>query len=79
MARKKKVTFEEGLNRLEEVVGILEDGEISLEEALKYYKEGMELSMHCSKELDQAEKQVMELQKDADGNFIQKPFTSEGE
>ncbi|NLM12243.1 MAG: exodeoxyribonuclease VII small subunit [Epulopiscium sp.] len=77
MPRKKRLTFEESLERLEELVDILENGDISLEESLSYYKEGIELSSFCSKELEEAEKQVMMLQKDAEGKFIEKPFLLE--
>ncbi|NLK97516.1 exodeoxyribonuclease VII small subunit [Defluviitalea saccharophila] len=74
MPRKKRLTFEESLERLEELVDILENGDISLEESLNYYKEGIELSSFCSKELEEAEKQVIMLQKNAEGKFIEKPF-----
>lgn len=74
MPRKKRLTFEESLERLEELVDILENGDISLEESLNYYKEGIELSSFCSKELEEAEKQVIMLKKNAEGKFIEKPF-----
>lgn len=74
MPRKKRLTFEESLERLEELVDILENGDISLEESLNYYKEGIELSSFCSKELEEAEKQVIMLQKNAEGKFVEKPF-----
>ncbi|NLK20929.1 MAG: exodeoxyribonuclease VII small subunit [Epulopiscium sp.] len=74
MAKKKSFTFEESLNRLEEIVELLEQGDISLEESLDYYKEGIELSVFCSKQLEEAEKQVIILQKNAEGKFIEKPF-----
>lgn len=74
MPRKKRLTFEESLERLEELVNILENGDISLEESLNYYKEGIELSSFCSKELEEAEKQVIMLQKNAEGKFVEKPF-----
>ncbi|HHW66745.1 MAG: exodeoxyribonuclease small subunit [Epulopiscium sp.] len=77
MPRKKRLTFEESLERLEELVDILENGDISLEESLNYYKEGIELASLCSKELEEAEKQVMMLQKNAEGKFIEKPYQIE--
>jgi len=79
MARKKQQSFEEGLNRIEEIVEMLEAGEISLEDSIALYKEGMELSKYCEVKLSEAEKQVMVLQKDIDGNFAEVPFEVDGE
>ena len=66
---KKKVSFEEALNRLEEIVGRLEDGEISLEESMKTFEEGKELVKLCLQKLDEAEKKIVKLQKNKDGEF----------
>ena len=74
MPRKKRLTFEESLNRLEELVELLENGDISLEDSLNYYKEGIELSSFCSKQLEEAENQIIMLQKNAEGKFVEKPF-----
>lgn len=74
MPKKKRLSFEESLSRLEELVELLESGDISLEDSLNYYKEGIELSSFCSKELEEAEKQVIMLQKSTGGKFTEKPF-----
>lgn len=74
MARKKQQSLEQGLSRIEQIVEILESAEISLEESIALYKEGMELSVYCDQMLGEAEKQVMMLQKDIEGNFIKEPF-----
>lgn len=66
---KKKVSFEEALNRLEEIVGQLEGGEISLEESMKTFEEGKELVKLCLHKLDDAEKKIVKLQKNKDGEF----------
>jgi exodeoxyribonuclease VII small subunit len=47
-------SFEESLKRLETVVDQLEKGELSLEESLKLFEEGMNLTANCKKELDAA-------------------------
>lgn len=52
---KKTPAFEDCLKRLEEIARLLEDGELPLEDALKYYKEGIELSTLCEKKLEEAE------------------------
>ena len=72
LARKK--TFEEALTRLEEIADLMEKGETGLENSVKLYKEGVELSVYCSKILNKAEQQVMELKESADGVFSKKNF-----
>ena len=63
MIEKKEMEFEEGLKKLEGIVERLEKGELSLEEALKYYEEGVRLADVCSKRLNHAEKRVKVLLK----------------
>ena len=60
MARKstKGVDFERALDELEKLVERMEEGELSLEESLKLYERGMELSKACQKALDAAEKRI---------------------
>jgi len=55
---KKKLTFEEALIRLEEVLELIEKGEIDLEESVKLYKEGLELSFFCSEKLNKVEEEI---------------------
>jgi exodeoxyribonuclease VII small subunit len=50
--------FEDALGRLEELVQVLERGDLSLEESLKAFEEGVKLSKNCLKLLDDAEKRV---------------------
>ena len=60
MAEKK---FEEALTRLEEIVRKLECGDLSLDESLKAFEEGIRLSGFCSRKLDEAERKVEVLTK----------------
>jgi len=69
--------FEKSLERLEKIVGELEDGQLSLDEALKKYEEGIKLVQVCSKKLEGAQKKVEILTKTPNGKFQLKPF-SEG-
>ena len=74
MARKKQgVDFEAALEELEGLVERMEEGELSLEESLKTYERGMELSRACQKSLDAAEQRIQILsEKDGaaePGNF----------
>ena len=75
----KKKTFEEALSRLEEIVSEMEDPKTGLEDSVKLYKEGVELSLFCSEKLSAAEQQVMELRQNGDGKFTEKNFYSEEE
>ena len=50
--------FEIKMKRLEEIVSLLEKGEISLEESLQLYKEGMNCSSFCKNELEKAKHEV---------------------
>lgn len=65
----KDKSFEEAINRLERVVVELEEGELSLEEALKKFEEGIELSRFCTQKLTQAEEKVKKLIKTTKGEF----------
>jgi exodeoxyribonuclease VII small subunit len=76
MAEKK---FEAALARLEEIVGELEKGELSLEQSLKLFEEGIKLARICSARLEEAERKVEVLLKDKAGNLVKKPFDEESE
>lgn len=70
----KKKSFEEALNRLEEIAEQMENNETGLEASVKLYKEGVELSVYCSEILNKAEQQVTELRESAEGVFSKKNF-----
>jgi exodeoxyribonuclease VII small subunit len=58
---KEKVTFEQSLYNLESIVQKLEQGEVPLEEAIEYYKEGLKYSKLCHDKLKEAEKQIVQF------------------
>jgi exodeoxyribonuclease VII small subunit len=66
--------FEEAMERLENIVESLESGDLSLEESLKIFEEGMKLVNFCSKKLEEAEQKVSMLIKDQNGKYTQQPF-----
>jgi len=68
------VKFEKALERLEKIVEELERGNISLEDALKKYEEGVKLSRICSEKLTAAEKKIQVLTKTLDGSFKREDF-----
>lgn len=59
----KRNDFESQLNRLEEIVLKLEEGDFSLSELLEMYEEGMHLVVDCREFLDKAEQKVIEINK----------------
>ncbi len=75
----KKPDFERSLARLEEVVRRLESPQLSLDEAMKLFEEGVGLSRECQKQLEEAEGRVEILLKKADGKMAAEPFEAEGE
>jgi exodeoxyribonuclease VII small subunit len=75
----KKLDFERCLARLEEVVRKLESPQLSLDESMKLFEEGVELSRECQKQLEEAEGKVEILLKKADGTLAAEPFEPEGE
>lgn len=64
----KKQTFEMSLKELERIVGRLEEGELSLEDSLKLFEDGVKLSRECQERLNQAERRIEILLKDENGN-----------
>ena len=70
-------TFEESLKKLETIVDQLEKGDLTLEDSLKLFEEGVGLSAACKKELDEAEGKVQILIKQRDGSLIAEPFAKE--
>ncbi|MFZ0735586.1 MAG: exodeoxyribonuclease VII small subunit [Candidatus Acidiferrales bacterium] len=70
----KKGDFERSLGRLEEVVKRLESADLSLDEAMKLFEEGVTLSRECQKQLEEAEGRIEILLKKADGKIAAEPF-----
>ena len=73
----KEIAFENALERLETIVQNLENGDLSLEEALKVYEEGVRMADICSKRLTEAEKRVEVLMKTTGGKLKAVPFDEE--
>ncbi|KPJ97755.1 MAG: exodeoxyribonuclease VII small subunit [Desulfobacterales bacterium SG8_35] len=71
----KEKSFEEALAKLEQITKELEEGNLSLEESLKYFDEGVKLAEHCNNKLNAAQKKVEILLKKNEGL---KPAAFEG-
>lgn len=69
-----KERFEEALNKLEKIVSKLEQGDISLEDSLKLFEEGIRLSRFCNQKLEEAERRVEILVRDKEGVLKPEPF-----
>lgn len=61
MAEKKEQSFEENLEKLEEIVKLLENGDIPLDDAIKEFNKAMELAKVCDKKLKEAEKSLTRI------------------
>lgn len=77
MPRKKKTTdFEQSLQYLESIVTQMEQGELSLEDSLKAFEEGVSLTRECQNILAQAEQKV-QLLMESGGELKTEPFDPE--
>ena len=70
-------TFEENMQRLEQIVRSMERGDVALEESLKLFREGTELVQFCGKLLDEAELQVKMVMAGAGGTPVEEDFPNE--
>lgn len=61
----KTETFEIALSRLEQIVTLLEKGDLSLDDSLRLYEEGIARARHCQERLDEAESKIEVLTQDA--------------
>lgn len=71
------MTFEQSMQRLEQIVRIMERGEAPLEESLKLFQEGTELVRKCGKLLDEAELQIKIIMAGPDGRPVEEDFCDE--
>ena len=62
-----KISFEQSVSRIDEIVKVLERGDAPLDESLTLFEEGARLIKSCGKMLDEAEQKVVRLQKGEDG------------
>jgi exodeoxyribonuclease VII small subunit len=69
-----KQTFEQALERLDEISSRLESGEVSLEESIKIYEEGMKLIEFCNSKLNEALNKIQKLSKTSEGKFETEPL-----
>jgi exodeoxyribonuclease VII, small subunit len=68
-----EINFEEAMKKLEQITAELERGELSLDEAVKKFEEGIKLSKECNKILEDSEKRINILINN-DGNITEENF-----
>ena len=74
MKEEKELNFEEAIQQLEEIANCLEKGNLSLEESVSKFEEGMELSKRCNSFLESAEKRISILVQQEDGELTEENF-----
>lgn len=73
----KKPTFEENMNRLEQIVRAMERGDVPLEASLKLFQEGTKLVASCTKMLDNAQLQVKKITGTSEEGPVEEDFDAE--
>ena len=61
MAKKEELNFEELMGKLEEITGKLENEKLSLDDSVKLFEEGMDISKKCNSKLEEAERKITML------------------
>ena len=70
----KNMTFEQSMQRLEQIVRTMERGDVALDESLKLFREGTELVRSCGKLLDEAQLQIKKVTTAPDGSPVEEAF-----
>ena len=68
-----KFNFNKGLSKLEEIINKMDSGDLSLEESLKYFEEGVKIHRQCHAALKDAEQRITILSESDEYNE-EKPF-----
>lgn len=76
--KNRKLDFEKALEDLEKIVEAMENGELTLDQALKKYEEGVGLVRACQSKLTETEKKIEILTKTLDGALQKEAFNPEG-
>lgn len=78
MSQEQQLSFEEAMERLEAIVGRLENGDVPLETAIELFQEGMKLSQLCGSKLEQVERKI-EVLIETENGYQKKPFAPSNE
>lgn len=74
-----EITFEKALDTLEKIVSKMETGQLSLDESLAQYEQGVKLIRQCNTKLDNCEKKIELINKNTAGEFEKSTFADETE
>lgn len=74
---RKNASFENNMQRLEQIVRAMERGDVPLEESLKLFQEGTDLVRSCNQLLDDAQLQVKKIMTAPDGSPVEEDFADE--
>jgi exodeoxyribonuclease VII small subunit len=69
------LSFEQAMEKLEQIVTRLENGDVPLEQAIELFQEGMQLSHLCGQKLEVVERKI-EVLMEENGSLVKKPFQS---
>lgn len=73
--KEKEILFEDYLKKLEKIVQQLEEGELTLDESVKLYEEGMSISKICLEKLNKAKQKIEQLVVEGGEKYSLKPFS----
>jgi exodeoxyribonuclease VII small subunit len=73
---KSSSSYEAAIEELEGIIEKMEKGEMTLDESVKFFQRGIELSKFCSKKLDEVERKITILLEKSDGETEEKDFMS---
>lgn len=73
--KEKEILFEDYLKKLEKIVQQLEEGELTLDESVKLYEEGMSISKICLEKLNKAKQKIEQLVVEGEKKYSLKPFS----
>lgn len=76
-AMEQEISFEEAMNKLEQIVSQLEAGDVPLEQAIELFQTGMQLSQICGSKLTEVERKI-EMIVEQEGQSQKRPFILEG-
>ncbi len=79
MENKSLISFEQGIEKLEQVINDLDKNNVPLDQALQLFNDGIGLVKHCNGLLDSAEEKVKVLLEDTNGDFSTDNFIISGE
>ncbi|HOO11954.1 MAG TPA: exodeoxyribonuclease VII small subunit [Bacillota bacterium] len=73
------LSFEKAMERMEEIIALLEDGDLDLDKSLEVFEEGIRLYRHLSRKLKEAEGKIKVIMEEQEGEPVQSDIDLEGD